>query len=478
MASVAAQRTGLITATAVSVIVALTALVFAFIFSAKASRAEADMESMTKKYSNILMPNALSGPTVTQLEERRRAAPFSGNEKLLDVAVGERDELTKVLGGTTPSVAVTAARTALKSASDAMKAAGLGELNTQDNAANAIQQLGTAVATLNQQKNEANQSAKAAKDEAAQTINSAKAQMDANAKAMADARAAAAAETDAANKDRGDLKNVMASATSTFEQTYKSQADATSKLSTQFSDLQREQTRVNKAIDEARKKLGALTPNAQQSVIRQADGTITKIGENKLVYISLGAGQQITPGMTFEVYGASTGVPPLKDDADSLPVGKASLEVTRVGANSSECRIIAQKMGQTVTEGDIIANLVYDRNTKYNFVVYGKFDLTKKGAPSSDDANTIKRLVTEFGGKVEDKIGTDTDFVVVGNEPQVPDFTEEQRRDPINAKILADAQAEVDAYNAIVAKAKELYIPVLNQNRFLYYTGYFDKARK
>ena len=35
-----------------------------------------------------------------------------------------------------------------------------------------------------------------------------------------------------------------------------------------------------------------------------------------------------------------------------------------------------------------------------------------------------------------------------------------------------------DQYEAVKNKALELHTPVLNQNRFLYFVGFFDQARK
>jgi hypothetical protein len=77
-------------------------------------------------------------------------------------------------------------------------------------------------------------------------------------------------------------------------------------------------------------------------------------------------------------------------------VGKASIEVVRVGNTTSECRITRTSRGATLSEGDLIANLVYDKNTKYNFLVYGNFDLDRNGVATPQDAEVIKRLITQW----------------------------------------------------------------------------------
>jgi imidazolonepropionase-like amidohydrolase len=79
--------------------------------------------------------------------------------------------------------------------------------------------------------------------------------------------------------------------------------------------------------------------------------------------------------------------------------------------------------------------------------------------------------VSQWGGKVVDKIGVDTDFVVLGAEPVIPNFSTEELADPVNIKKQEDAKAELAQYEQVLKEAKELHIPILNQNRFLYFTG-------
>ena len=89
-----------------------------------------------------------------------------------------------------------------------------------------------------------------------------------------------------------------------------------------------------------------------------------------------------------------------------------------------------------------------------------------------------RRMVTQWGGKLTDKVNADTDFVVLGKEPVVPNFTREELQDPINAAKLAEATAAAEAYENVKRQAVELHIPILNQNRFLYFIGYFELAKR
>jgi hypothetical protein len=210
------------------------------------------------------------------------------------------------------------------------------------------------------------------------------------------------------------------------------------------------------------------------------DAKIIRVPNNEVCYINLGFGDQVTPGLTFEVYDKAEGVPPIPDNVtgdEQLPVGKASIEITHVGTTSSECRIVKLAPGAVLSEGDVIENLVYDPHTKYNFYVYGKFDLAGNGRPNDPDADVIKRLVTQWGGKLTDQVNVDTDFLVLGSEPVLPNFSKDDLTAE-NQDKLQKAQDALNKYQEIENEAKELHIPIMNQNRFLYYVGFYDQAKR
>ena len=162
---------------------------------------------------------------------------------------------------------------------------------------------------------------------------------------------------------------------------------------------------------------------------------------------------------------------------EQLPVGKASIEIIRVGDNSSECRIVRTEPGAVLQEGDPIENLVYDPHQKYQFDVFGNFDLANTGRPNPADTEVIKRLVAQWGGKLTDKVTPNTDFLVLGAEPVLPEFSKDDLT-PENQDKLQKAQDALDKYQEVRAEAVQLHIPIMNQNRFLYYVGYYDQAKR
>ncbi len=68
---------------------------------------------------------------------------------------------------------------------------------------------------------------------------------------------------------------------------------------------------------------------------------------------------------------------------------------------------------------------------------------------------------------MQKNIDVDTDFVVMGAEPTIDQFTPEDLEDPLNRQKQEDEKAAYDAYQAELDKAEKLGIPIMNQNRFL-----------
>jgi hypothetical protein len=233
-------------------------------------------------------------------------------------------------------------------------------------------------------------------------------------------------------------------------------------------------------LEAAKAKLDGIRVPVEDPIVRRSDGQILQVASDDIVYITLGMGDHIVPGMTFEVYDRDEGIPKLGDgmSSDNMPVGKGSIEVERVDAASSQCRVIKLQPNQTIQNGDLIANLVYNRNIKFNFYVYGKFDLGQTGHPSDSDRDKILSLIDRWGGKIVKKIDVDTDFVVMGAEPKVEDFTDDQLQDPFYVRRKNDEEADQKAYDDTLDKAREYHIPVMNQNRFLYFIGYYDTAQR
>jgi hypothetical protein len=476
------SRTAAVTWAVVFAILFVTSTIFAIYFYANSSKVDDLFTGYKKTVADVVTEPDMQGDVVTRLRQVRgeEGSGFTATTPLIQVAAQQREAMARMIAGSgNEANAQREATAALAAAASAAKAAGL-VVPTQENLAGALRSVAqglTAQLKLNQDLQ--TQLATAQKQNAAQSAQFDQQRGEMN-KNLEQIRAEQQAAVASVANYQGTKDASVAEIEKARETERKAAADAQTAAQTQVAELNRQLTSANTKIETLNNKFSDKRVNTKDPVVRHADGKIIRIPGKDVVYINLGSAESITPGLTFEVYDKVDGIPPAGDPTndDNLPKGKASIEVVRVGAGSSEARVVRQTPGTQVTEGDLIANLVYDPNVKYNFVVYGDFDMDRNGVATPQDADVVRRLITQWGGKLMDQVNVDTDFVVLGKEPVLPVFTKEELQDPFNAKKLSDAQAALDAYVQVRRTASDLHIPIVNQNRFLYLIGYYDQSRR
>jgi hypothetical protein len=471
------SRGALITWTVVSSFLSLIFLIVAIWFYVSGSDAQENLDSLRRKYADVVPESAFTRQDIAEIKALR-GAPESGLNRdttVLDAVITQRNELSQLVAGSGVDVqaARTAATVALTTAAKDLDAAQAGiSLPTTENLALAVSMLANALEARLDELKGLNQDLATAQQQLQQTEQRAReriAQMEQQVQQVRDEEQQLRDQVNAYQQQSKDMvgrieQNVSRERQGSLQQQQEAQGKV-DELRGQVDTMQHE-------VDALRNRVPR--PDAEGGVTRQADGRIISVPGHGIVYVDLGQRDSLTPGLTFEVYDALEGVPPLV--ADELSKGKASIEVTKVGEDTSEARVTHLSPGAILAEGDKIANLVYDRNTRYNFMVYGNFDLDQNGAPTPQDGEVVKRLITQWGGKLMDRVNVDTDFAVLGAEPALPQFTRDELNDPFNAKKLADAQTSLDQYLEIRDTAARLRVPILNQNRFLYLIGYYNQA--
>ncbi len=244
-------------------------------------------------------------------------------------------------------------------------------------------------------------------------------------------------------------------------------------------------TELQKALADINnnKATGPKAPKVRPELL--PDGDIVSILEERspssgyegnkagLVYISRGRKDRVVPGMTFEVFNRATGVAPDPNDRNRIR-GKATIEVMNVNDNNSVARIVRNESGQTVVEGDVIANVVYDPNMKFKFVVFGDFDIDQMGVATARDTTRVETMIKDWGGIIGKDLNYDTDFLVLGIRPPMPREVPGEV-DPMVLKINNEQRKKVEAYDKLEKRAVDLAIPILNQNRFLSLVGYYRR---
>jgi hypothetical protein len=227
-------------------------------------------------------------------------------------------------------------------------------------------------------------------------------------------------------------------------------------------ERQKKQEDITELMKQMRDLKAKLNPQ-EATVANEADGRIEKIATNADVcYIDIGSKDRVQPGMTFAVYG------PNPANAEEV---KGSMLVSNVSENFSECRILQQDKDHPLAVGDTVANLAFHAVRTYVFTVFGEFDLHGTNNPTRYGTEEVKAAIQKFGGKLSDSIGIQTDYVVMGAEPQRPEEPAPDAGPSVQKAYQLQLQ-EYNQYNKAIELAESLKIPILNTNRFLILTGY------
>ncbi|MEN6385539.1 MAG: hypothetical protein ABFD79_10115 [Phycisphaerales bacterium] len=238
-----------------------------------------------------------------------------------------------------------------------------------------------------------------------------------------------------------------------------------------MSNLQITQNRLQDALS----KLEVYKPRPREDVAAyHQDGHIISVDiQSNIVFIDIGSESKVYPGLTFAVYDRSA---PIPTDGSS----KGEIEIFDVSQNTATARIVNSSKRNPVAEGDVIINLIWDSKAVNRFVIAGDFDFNGDGQIDSDAQTKIAQLIENWGGKVEDTVTIDTDYVVLGNEPQQKKkpTLDDIENDPLANEKYEASLKNADKYKATKEQAKDLYIPVFNLKRFLNFTGYESLAAK
>lgn len=470
------SRAGLITTIVILSIVSVLTIILAFWYSAEKRNVDSKLDSLTRKYKEVIPESALSGSELNALRDYAKSNGLS-DLKPWDILLQQRNGLVKVVDGKDASDSHTMPMAMQEATSTLAEAAKVADLPSgTDNLAGAVKILADKVAAQkaslaerDKQVAEATGLVTAAADGFKKNLADRDAQVqtirtEAD-KAIADAaadRKAKQDQVDEIEKERGAERQ--------------SHAELTAKKDLEVAAGKSDQKKLEERLNAAQAKFDRMRVGVTEPILRHGDGKVIGFSGKDMVTINLGQGAQLVPGMTFEVYDKNKGIPKINpaSTTEDTPAGKASVEVVAVGQTSSECRVTRLQNGAQLVEGDIIFNVVYDPATKYNFFVFGKFDLDRNKVATAQEADVVRKLITQWGGKLVDQINVDTDFLVIGSEPMVPDYSAEELTQPENIKKKTDSEKEVEDYLNVVQKARELHIPILNQNRFLHFTGAYD----
>ena len=347
-------------------------------------------------------------------------------------------------------------------------------------------------------------------------------------------------DVEAAKQDYQDTKNRLTQSTSELVNNLTTEKNELTAMKEDLEDKldlkEAELAEARKEMELAKAEVAKIAPGPDQEALAyKPDGKIILVdNEAKIVHINIGSDEHVYPGLTFQVYDRGTSV---KVDG----IGKAEIQVFNVEKHYSVARILpalnykvtmsdlyqeftdpevtaqimltlekpykernkdfeeifangspnklrilnnlseAHEQGKNISPiilNDIIANLIWDSSKVNVFVISGDFDLDGNGNYDYNAIQRITALVDKWGGRVDDAISIDTDFLVLGQMPQITEkpTPEEQQLDPTSLQTYEASLKRLNQYNYIQERAQALWIPIFKYERFLHFIGYKTQA--
>jgi len=232
---------------------------------------------------------------------------------------------------------------------------------------------------------------------------------------------------------------------------------------------------VTVQLSEAVEKLESYKSNPDNEVLAfETDAKVFSTDlQSGLIYLDIGLKDHAFVGLTFSVYDQNA---PISKDGKS----KAEIEIFRVEQNSSVAKVVTSSIKNPVIEGDLAVNMAWNKKMSNSFMVIGQFDFNGDGFPDRDGRKKVTNLIDQWRGRVVDKLTIDTDFLIVGQEPE---FVEKPSRATIDSNPEAEEKyekylAKSEAYENILARAEVFSVPVFSRDRFIKLVGYETTASK
>ncbi|HDZ22247.1 hypothetical protein LCGC14_0450120 [marine sediment metagenome] len=263
---------------------------------------------------------------------------------------------------------------------------------------------------------------------------------------------------------RSEHTDILDEVRSDFDTQRSNLNDKVAVLTQQLASSQASVKRKNNEVAQLRRRLAELTGRkVAQGVVFNPDGKVAEVVSAEVIYINIGKDNKVIPGLTFSVF------PPTGKQEER----KGNLLVTKVLANTSECKIIELVDTQhPMTSGDMIMNIAFSEERPYTFVVRGLFDLHGMDRPNAEGGDEVRAMIKRFKGVVIDEVSPQVDFVVMGEEPRRPPTPSDEIDDPTVWKVYEQNMKLYKDYLKILRDADALSIPILNSNRFMDLIGY------
>lgn len=254
--------------------------------------------------------------------------------------------------------------------------------------------------------------------------------------------------------------------TENYERQIEQQNTQLGGLNEQISGFERQVSDLNLTIV----KIRGVRPEAV--ALTDPDATVvSQIPDQNKVYLNIGRDKNLKKGIAFSVYDPDKIV---RLEGEQPRDAKAIVEIINVDESTAVGLVVRRRPRAVVNDGDALVNLVFDPNRVFTFHVFGQFDIDADGDIDDNGVEAIKSLVARANGQFSEDIGFATVYVVLGVAPKLPQQPEDEFDLP-KMRIYRVELENYQAYQDRINQARELGIPVLNQNRFLDLVGFFRR---
>ncbi len=440
-------------------IVVLTLFTVAFfvgfiVFLARAQNVQTELAQARADYAQIISPAERNNDAVQNL--LAQASQSRGQTLVKYLSDSLNTTMRRVAGNERETAASLAAKLDAIPGADASPL--LSVLSARD------QQ----IASLKAQLDDANRATAAAQQDLQNEVERVKT-------LLAEHQATIAGLNEQVGKYKAEVEAFRASTSSTIADNNKRVDDIRQRAASEAASLADRINKLSAQNQILEGQLSSFREQAQSDLVKpedeaaRVDARVVSVSPaENLIFIDRARADRLVLGMTFEVYDSAASIRPDKDG--NYPRGKASLEIVRIGNDSSAARVIREIRGNPIVPGDVLANAIYDPHKIYNFVVAGDFDLNRDGAVSEAERSEVTAIISNWGGRVTDDIAGNTDFLVLGSRPNLPP------QPPPDAPIAViqeyiRLQRAASEYDRLFDTARQTGIPVLNQSRLTTLTG-------
>src|SRR5450432_2228267 len=310
--AVSSQRSGsLVLWLVVGWILCITSLILGIYFYVDADRVSKQSKQQTLQYNEVIAPEMLKSDDLDKLRTAKNDPNSNfGGMRLLDVALAQKGQLAKLISGSDDDATATGA-----AAHAIANAKAVGAKSATDSLTAVVDALITEVHSLTTEAENNKKDSDESKQKLAQTVEATQAQIESLTKTMDGLRA----EKDGALLQVQEISEKQSkgfeSTAADLQKQLQGAQDQINQVNTQNATLGSQVKKLETELDKTRQKLNDIRIDPTKSVTQQVDPT----------------------------------------NDDNLPVGKASIEVIRVGATTSECRITRLSLGAALSEGDLVA---------------------------------------------------------------------------------------------------------------------------